>query len=275
MKKTLKNFLVKIFPYHLQEVVIVIGTGRTGTEFLAKIIADNYASQILSYHEPAPDLLNLSVEEKKNNLSEAEVINRIREYRIRYLMKAFFTRKVYFESNNNVSFLLPFITKAFPNIKLIYMIRNLDSFLVSEMNKRHGKDKFLIYSESDRRERISPALLNQEYNNWPSATRERKIIWYWTECNRVINGFLHKNAPESLIIKFEELFGQNGKSVLSAILKYIGVRNYESVDDAIFSQKHNSSKHKEFKGTNELNPESQELVDQNQRMINKLISQIN
>jgi hypothetical protein len=237
------------------QVVVLVGTGRTGTEFLASFFEKLYPSRALSLHEPEPDLLKISVSSRLLNWPQKRIVNAIKLARIKYLKTCKNSgRDYYIESNNNLSFLLPYLKLVFPKIKVIYVTRNCETFLKSEMNKRHGSNKFLLFSETDKRERITPMVLkSEERNQWSSWSRAQKIIWYWKACNEFVQKEI--KSYDYIVVKYEDFFSKEKiNSVLDEILAFIDLeRNVEQAKvQAMLDERKNSSKHSEFTGLSEL-----------------------
>lgn len=276
MKKLVKLVCSVIFPFQKQKVVLLVGTGRTGTEFIAHCFSSLYSKKIVAKHEPWPDLLDLSIKEKELSLPSNKVVSQIRFYRIKFLVKSFITKRIYLESNNNLSFLLPYLTKAFPNLRIIYIVRDLESFLISEMNKRHGQTKFLIYSEEDVRQRITPEILKGNFQeNWSNFSRAKKIIWYWWACNDYVLDFLINTKTNFLIIRFEDLFSDRTISFVN-LIKYIGLTPPDTQELAtLMKSKKNSSKDKIFTSIETLLHEDLIYYEEKKELILQKISIIN
>jgi hypothetical protein len=257
--------------------VLLVGTGRTGTEFLAHFFSNVFAQRVLAIHEPGPDFLELSIKEKEMSLSPKRVINQIRINRISYILRAYFSKRIYLESNNNLSFLLPYLTKAFPNLKIVFIIRDLDTFLLSELNKRHGKSKFLIYSEEDFRRRITPEIIKSDCGgDWKKFSRAKKIIWYWWACNDYVISYLSSNCYSYLHLNFEDLFTKKSKVHFNRLFEYVGLNNVnESIIDAMLAKKLNSSKNKEFDNLNKLSPDDSKYYEEKKALILQKITNLN
>ena len=256
IKRFWKHFISKIYNWNSISVVFVIGTGRTGTEFFAKLCDQLFADKTESVHEPFPDLLKISVEARKGKWSPSEISNEIRYSRLNRLRSLKKNDKCfYIESNNNISFLLPYLKRVFPNLKLLYFVRDPESFLISEMNKRHGNKKFLIFGDDDHRERISPKVLEDKFqDNWESWDRARKIIWYWKSCNDYILSYI--NQYESMIVKYEDFFKDINcvrKTLIFAGLDISGISDDQL--QSLLSRKLNSSKDMKYVSLNDFDDE--------------------
>lgn len=246
-------------------VTLIISTGRTGTESVADLFQSLYPTKVLSLHEPRPDLLNVSVQSRKYGWSNFRTSLQVKSARTSYLRECK-SRKIafYIESNNNLSFLLPALKKAFKKIKVIYFTRDPETFLISEMNKRHGKNGFLLFSDSDIRERITPLVLSDGFEaRWHSMTRAQKIAWYWRACNNeIINNI---SGLEVFMVKFEDFFdSQKTSDILDKIIKFTGLPYPEdkSAISVVMAKRSNSSKHNEFLGLSELEPNERAFYEE-------------
>jgi hypothetical protein len=245
-------------------VVLIVGTGRTGSEFLASLFNDMYGGQVLALHEPKPDLLGISVEVRKNKWSSLRVIFELLKARAQYQKKCVRAGvRFYVESNNNLSFLLPWLRFVFPNVRVLFFTRDPESFLISEMNKRHGDTKFHLFGDDDHRARITADLIGEaatvEWNKW---SRARKISWYWQACNRYV--IEHLGGYKSMTIRFEDFFAPDkSASILESIIHFTGLpapAKNVALDQKL-SFKINSSKHSEFSGVADLPGEDRAEYD--------------
>lgn len=215
IKRFLKGLIAQLIPWSKIKVILIVSTGRTGTEFIAHLLNKEFFDKVSAYHEPQPDLHHLYIHHLKNNYPLEYLKKEIRTLRAIRVLKCFLQGKLYVESNNNWSFLLHSAPHVFPNLKIVYVVRHVKSFLKSEMNKKHGRMKFDFYGENDPRERVNPSLITShfsKYIDWDTASREEKIIWYWVICNVTIEKYLHESQGDKMIVRksrFEALFNNH------------------------------------------------------------------
>jgi hypothetical protein len=238
-------------PWRNIDVILIIGTGRTGTKFLAKLFANLYGNGVLSLHEPSPDLMNIAVRYFRKRQSSARVVYNIFRAREQFATQCRRNGTTkYIESNNNISYLLPFLKWVFPRLKLIYLTRSPWEFLISEMNKKHGGG-YLIFDENDPRVRVTP-LINKDKHagDWNSWSRPKKIAWHWANCNEFILSRIH--SFDSLTIKYEDLFDPSQcVRTFNQILSFIGFEHRNDVLQ-LFGQKSNESARELFTDISQL-----------------------
>jgi len=256
------NILSRYYKWNNIKVILIVGTGRTGTEFLAKYIEEMDKKRIFSAHEPYPDLLKLSVDIRKKNLTNKRITTLLSRNRLNQLLtikkKGI---KIYVESNNNLSFLLPYLKNVFRNVKVLFFTRNPEDFLFSEMNKKHGKAGFYIYSKSDKRKRINAILMNDEPHNyhWNNWCRQYKIVWYWKYCNDFI--LKHINNYEHKIVKYEDFFSSQ-EEIKRDVFDFIGLKS-DCLDLNLFKKRKNASKESIYNALNQFDDEFIRFFEEN------------
>lgn len=260
MLKSLKVFFATLFyRWENVNVVLIISTGRTGTEFVARLLNNLYGTDVLSVHEPAPDLLDISVRSKKENWSRRRLVWEMRKARAGYSKVCHQeNRQFYVESNNNLSFLLPYLKDLFPRLKIVFFSRAPDTFLLSELNKKHGRKKFSLFGADDVRRRITPELIGdtESSSSWPEWTRVRKIIWYWAMCNDYVLQYIDRY--DHLHLKYEDFFDPDKcYELLDAFIKFSGfpLASLSAADvQEQFQRRHNASRTRQYHGLSQLSP---------------------
>lgn len=197
------------------KTIFAVSTGRTGTNFLEKLI-NEVSPSTLSVHEPWPDLFDLSVNQFRNNMSEEEVCFALQLYRMKQLLRMKKEKKnIYFESNPNLNNLTHCFQNIFADFKMIVITRNYQDYIASSFNKSpDGTNRFFTYDDNDHRKRLTPFDLEDEkyISNWNFMHQAEKIAWYYSVTNKNLLDQWY-NKANVMWIKFEDLFGSLDKSI--------------------------------------------------------------
>ncbi len=179
-----------------KEVILIVSSGRTGTNFMADWFK-KVAPQVVSLHEPQPDLFYLGVNRFRKNYSQFKTYIKLKWARAGYLSHLQkHNKKVYIESNPNLVLLLPAAKQLFPNLKIIFIKRDLKDYLISAFNKSPDKSETnFYYADNDPRKRLTAIDVNNNPNTidgWNKLGREERIAWWWYFANKQIEGYLFR-----------------------------------------------------------------------------------
>jgi hypothetical protein len=260
VKNRIKNFLV-LKKNKNYNVYFIVSTGRTGTNFMESFL--NATSQdVFCVHEPRPDLFDLSLEKIRLKRSSKVIMQRLKEARYEILNETLKQNKSkYIESNPFVPFLIPEISKVFKNVKFIFIYRDIDTYLLSALNKSpRGNGVNNFYAEDDNRKRPCPLdFENDKYaHEWSELSRAQKITWYWNKCNTYLRTFSKENTAQVLELKFEDLFSKNSETKKAALLELFSFISIEVSDIKLNEllvttfEKKNQTQEKFYSSLNEL-----------------------
>jgi hypothetical protein len=230
LKTKLTNYwyarLARDFP-----VYFIISTGRTGTKFFETFLGD-VTDQVYCLHEPSPDLFDLGVGLYRGEIAEARVVKELLKSRIPMLRETrALGKRVYVESNPNASLLLPQIRQVFPNYRVVWLTRDIKTYLPSAYNKSpDDSGTMFFYANDDHRKRLSAEDITSDpwRSEWPRLSRAERIAWWWQKCNSLL---LEQtgNDPRCLHLKFESIFNSaTGPAEMAKMLKFFGIENQAS-----------------------------------------------
>jgi len=215
----------KLFSWDKKQVILIISSGRTGTNFMAHWFSE-LSDEIYSVHEPSPDLFQIGIDKyrskKEISIKFLKINRALQLYKLNKSHK-----NVYIESNPNLILLLPELNSLFKNIKIIFIKREFETYLLSAINKSPDKsNKNYFYSETDPRKRITAIDFNDEdyKEKWKTLFREEKIAWWWKKSNEVIDEY-NTEYSNSIIVDYEILFNKNNENTLKKILKFVGLQH--------------------------------------------------
>ncbi len=212
----LKVGLIKKQNWENIKTVFIVSTGRTGTKFFAEFF--NLFPHILALHEPKPDFLKVAVKYAQNKIDFNKAVKIIeRNRRIFYKDIKRQNCNIYIESNNRFFSLLKPLKKAFPEAKIIYIVRDGRNYVSSGMSRQW-------YKPQDKQTRLRADMFYDDkfYNKWKKMSRLEKIAWRWQKKDSFIyNDF--KDIDDAIKIKFEEIFNTQKKDGIYKINRFIGI----------------------------------------------------
>jgi glycosyltransferase involved in cell wall biosynthesis len=172
-----------------KNIFFVLSTGRSGTKTIAESLSG--LPDCLCQHEPAPQLILESSAYRYGRLED----ERLRQFLLE-TRQPIVNGKVYGESNQTLSLIVPVLAKSFPNAKFIWLIRNgLD--VVSSIFARQW---YTGHSANHDRYEDCPPLEKAwidgrimgdlcgdvPFAKWKKMNPFARCCWYWAYINRTI-----------------------------------------------------------------------------------------
>jgi hypothetical protein len=237
-------------------VVLIVSTGRTGTEFLAKFFARNFKG-VDARHEPPMDMFELGAGILRGKYTPETAEEYFYSHRYELLKEVIDANNdFYIESNLNQSLVLDVAEKVFPNLKIIHVIRDPKTCIKSYYNKSpDDSGKLYFMGEGDFRERIVPEDFPGDAYSGKTASMNRfeKVCWYWAKYNSVAADYCEKHPENSIRVKYEDIFlGQNKNGEISKLIRFIGLEDRMKFSpDEVFKSldnRSNASRHGELIG---------------------------
>jgi len=189
----------------LKRLAFIVSTGRTGTGFLTRMINEG-VPDAFSLHEPRPAFRRRLRAWMGRAPSAMEKL-RFERTRKRFLKEG--RGDLYVENNYQLFAAIPMIRAAFPQAKIIHVIRDGREVTTSFLNRYR-------YIRSDP---ITPADVRGDPAGqwWEGWTPVQKLAWYWVTVNRHIRA----QEPE-LVVRFEDLFDDD-RTALWDLLDFLEV----------------------------------------------------
>ncbi|MBC7814993.1 MAG: hypothetical protein H7175_27795 [Burkholderiales bacterium] len=194
----------------------IVSTGRSGTETIAELLSRS--PDCVCLHEPEPRLIAEATQYLYGEMPHAAMIDLLRQSRPPTL-----DGKEYGESAYKLTFVMPALREAFPDAKLVWLIRDgravVESFYTPRRYYhplRHNVDWEIYRPSADKVGEMSS-------REWAGLSRFEKCCWFWSYQNRLIEQHfierVEKNGSEFLFIRLEELDAQQ-----AALFEFLGVR---------------------------------------------------
>lgn len=221
--------------------VLIISTGRTGTQSIAHHI-QRLAPAITALHEPQPsrrfrfysNLYLCGVISKK--FLSSRLISARRE-----LLDNIDT-DVYLESNPFLYGCLDVLSDAFPNARLVHVVRDPRTYIPSHINHGvyHGlkgfAGKYIPYwLLKPERCDAQPAF------KWKDVDERIRLAWLWDAINTQLDRGAELFGDRYLKLRFEDLFDEKTRG-LEQILEWIGRKPEGDIFKSARSTKKNPSR---------------------------------
>ena len=201
--------------------VFVLSTGRCGTRLLTAILRRTGNCDVNHHAELASELQYPSrIAYESGDFSDEAMELIALCSRFEAIQTSYLHDRVFVETNNRITFLAPYLAKAFKNSKFIHLVRSPIGFVRSGVNS----DFYLGgYYDTGR---IFPQDAERR-KEFYSYSQLKKVGWLWNETNRVIENF--KSTLDSnriLTVKSEEMF--KGTNVLENMVRFSGGKEIAS-----------------------------------------------
>lgn len=197
------------------KMVFIVGTGRCGTKSLAHIL--NNVPGVQVEHEIDPPLLDEVDGYLKGKIGKEKLIDILRTTR-KPKTKGL---KVFGESNQRLSFIIPELMEAFPGAKFIWIIRD-GREVVSSTTFRGWYGYPII--KTLKSEKWEPYRIGGDFvgdiisDEWNKMKPFAKNCWYWSYTNKIIDNQRKNDKEDFLFVKIEEMNG-----CLDKIKEFIGI----------------------------------------------------
>jgi len=222
----------------MKPIIVFLCTPRTGTQWLAKNLADNYSDRATVKHEPIENDYYLKYNlgcytpplfpENNSSLnSHLELIDEITE------------DKIYIEVGwQSIGGIAELYNKFGARLKFIHLYRNPINVAASLVTHTWYKGKV---KERYEKSAITPfdemSLLKEYKDRWENLNLFEKSLYFWTEVNlRAIEVKHFFNDIPFYSLKFEELFNEKNeisRISLISILAFLGLRFNKKMLDSI------------------------------------------
>lgn len=205
---------------HIKATVIV-STGRTGTNFLARLL-NRPELGLIAKHEPPPtlgDLGNDFITGRKSLEQTKRIILRDRAG-----IFGAIEDQMYIESNSGLIFLLPALKELIPNLKVIHVVRNPIDFVRSGVNRSYrSKGKvFQTYAE-EKNWKLRTSDFPEVAEDWAAMDMYERFMWTWALKNDYAARFVRENPSMALRVRFEDIFHTADHKGFQAILEFLGL----------------------------------------------------
>ncbi len=201
----------------------VLSTGRSGTQTIATVLSR--LSGCCCVHEPAPQLIAESSDYRYGKYTD----RKLRELLLKTRPPEI-DGKVYGESNQTLSLLIPVLHKTFPDAQFVWLVRNGLDVIASIVARKwytghtykhdHYKDCVPIEKAwIDGRIR-GDRCGDVQKEQWEQMNPFARCCWYWSYINRTIEQDLNEHVP---VHAYKKLYLEELQSTLPSLLVWLGL----------------------------------------------------
>jgi hypothetical protein len=195
--------------------VFVLSTGRTGTMLLASLL--NLSKEIYAVHEATPSLMKAGYDSYFDEDGSDKWIDIVHVARDELISHAHTQKKIYVETNNQMTFLGDALKKAYPNSLFIHLHRH--PFEVIRSGRRRKWYNGNVYDII----RVHPMKGDPLKEVWRNLSIIEKLSWLWTRINehslRLVTSIEDGRGFE---LRSEQLFRADLKRI-KELFEFIGV----------------------------------------------------
>ena len=238
-----------VWPDKFRQVVVVLSTGRTGTQALAHYFNTAY-DDVTALHEPKPTrhfrvMSNRAVAGK---LSKDAAVRALVRSRRRLVEKI--TRPIYVESNWYLYGFLDALKEVFGRPKILHVVRDPRTFIPSYVNYgtfsglKKVAAEFLPYwyLKPEQYEKSPP-------KRWGQMSEPERLAFHWRVVNREIDRGAALYGGDYLRLRYEDIFPRESDAVppgLSRLLDWMGLPANEKLLELMRDKKMNASRNRGF-----------------------------
>lgn len=226
---------------HLEKIVIVLSTGRTGTTALARYLSEG-CTGVVALHEPKPSrgLRIASGRHLAGRLSAVAMTELLSRKRKKIV--AGIDQRVYVESNPFLFGFLDVLGDVFPQPKIIHVTRDPRTMIRSALNFGSQRGLKWLVTAAVPFWLIKPDLLeaNPE-RRWREMSAVERIAWYW----KVVNAHLDRGAElygdDYCRVRYEDVFTPDGAG-LKDLIAWMGLEERPCVLESLLAERVNRSR---------------------------------
>jgi hypothetical protein len=226
---------------NLNQVVVILSTGRTGTKALAHFFNTSY-DNVTALHEPRPSrhLRLASNRAMAKGMTADAAVRTLKSAREDLL--ASLSRPIYIESNWYIYAFLDALRPVFgENTKVLHVVRDPRTYIPSMLNYgtyqglKAVATRFLPYWY------IRPEQMSDTpAKRWSQMSEAERLAWHWHVVNAELDRAPAMFGDDYLFIRYEDLFAQDG-SGLRKLLPWIGLPENPAMLEKIRGERVNAS----------------------------------
>jgi len=201
------NFLHNKYNWKDIKVSVIVSTGRTGTKYFAQLFSSH--KNYIAKHEPAPICNVQGFSYLKGEIGDDELMKFLLKGRKKIyneIRKA--ERNSYLESNGGLIFLIPFLDKIFPNLRVAHIIRDPRDIVRSGCSRTEELEGELSLKYENENSWLikSYELPNDKYkDHWHQMDMPERFMWMWNLKNQYADNIVQRSEAMQTF-RFEDVF---------------------------------------------------------------------
>ena len=233
-----------------EQVVVVLSTGRTGTQALAHYFNACY-DNVTALHEPKPTrqfrvMSNMAIAGK---LPRERAVKNLVRFRRRLIEKI--TRPIYIESNWYLYGFLDALKDVFGRPKVLHVVRDPRTFIPSYINYGTFRGLKKVASHFLPYWYLKPEQYERRpARTWKQMSQPQRLAWHWHIVNKAIDRGAELYGDDYLLLRYEDLFprqfGPEGPAGLRRFQEWVGLPPSEKLLGLVRDTKMNASRNHGF-----------------------------
>jgi len=226
---------------HLENVVFILSSGRTGTTAMARYLSE-CCEGTLALHEPKPSRILRMASSRRlaRRLTNEQMSQMLRRKRQRLVSQI--DQPNYVESNPYLYGFVEVLGEVFQRPKVIHVVRDPRTMIRSALN----------FGAQSGIKRIVTALLpywlikpdrveeNPE-RRWRDMSAVERIAWYWRTVNSHLDQGSKVYGDDYTRVRYEDLFSSDGAGIRQLIEK-LGLEERPGVLEELLASRVNRSR---------------------------------
>ncbi len=203
--------------------LVVVSTGRTGTIFFARLLAELYP-QVSSHHEygwsrPVQILSNMYF---ARLIPKSLLVLGWKFFKGKDLIAC--QKPVWIENNSFLYGLIAVAPEVYPGVRVLHLVRDPRTYVTSHLNFSRFRPTSFIANYFVPMWQPSPFLTGEiPWKEYFTFTRFQRFCWIWDFKNRVIRRLESSGVPY-LRMRFEDIFyAENPEQVFAEIADFFGL----------------------------------------------------
>lgn len=224
-EEEINSFLPTYSKNRLKPIVFILGTGRSGSTSIVKIL--NQYPNSKAIHEGIHQLIRLSTEMEynKNNSKSRKLLNELNMIFESKIWEGN-TNQLLIHSDQRLWNLIPIISDYFPNAKFIHLNRDpINAIKSMVLRKWYEKNEYPeIHTHDWAKYRLQGDLVKDfTEEEWESLNNIQKCTWYWVKINnRISTELSNLDQNRSIYIELENL----NKS-FEILQKFLNIKDFK------------------------------------------------
>jgi hypothetical protein len=216
----------------IAQPVVIISTGRTGTDFFSKLFGEVYANQVDAYHErgisrPIQIFTNLYFAHLLPKSVLCQGWRLFKGWEVPACKKDF-----HIDSNCFLYGLVAIAPELYPNLRVIHILRDPRTYVTSHLNYARQKGTSFVGNYFIPFWQPSPFLTGEfRWKCFWRISRFERYAWIWDFKNRVMESIEGTPTPY-LRLRFEDIFNaEDPNHIFRQITDFIGLPHVADVSD--------------------------------------------
>ena len=236
------------------KTILILSTGRVGSKFLIRLFSESFSNLEAHHGGPYSRFFNVLGNMCLANLLPNRMVGKVYSQMIGRVVRRC-PAEFYLDANAYVVGLLPYLDKAYPNLKIVHLVRDPRDVVRSYINWIHTRPASWLAHHFIPFWQPKPSLT--ALGSWTKLLSEElfdRLAWVWALKNSKFMELSEFEVPYHMV-RFEDLFAvPNGKVEFVRLLEFMGLPSVDIPGNRL-DQKINQTTKKNFPHWTEWSPD--------------------